>query len=165
VSAETREARARELCRDEARRPFDLERGPILRVLLIRLDPIDHVILLNMHHIVCDQWSFRVLGHELIALYDAHCAGQPLRLPPLRLQFADFASWQREWLSGPTLDVQLAYWRRHLGGPLPVLDLPADRPRPATPTYEGGWERRRLTSTLVTAVEALSRQEQASVFM
>lgn len=165
LPAGSREARARELCREEARRPFDLERGPVLRALLLRLDPGDHVILLTMHHIVCDQWSCRVLGNELLSLYDAYSTGQPSPLKPLRLQFADFASWQRQWLSGPALEVQLAYWRRHLGGTLPVLDLPADRPRPARPSYNGGSETRLLTRTLASAVEALSRQEKASVFM
>ena len=160
-----REARARELCQQEARRPFDLETGPVLRSLLMRLDQKDQVLLLSMHHIVCDQWSFRVLGRELISLYDSHCSGRPSSLESLPIQFGDFASWQRQWLVGPVLDAQLAYWRRHLAGTLPVLELPADRTRPATPSYEGGLETRHLASGLMVEVEALSRQEQASVFM
>ncbi|HYB44046.1 MAG TPA: amino acid adenylation domain-containing protein [Candidatus Methylomirabilis sp.] len=160
-----REARARALCREEASRPFDLVRGPVLRALLLRLDRDEHVLLLAMHHIVCDQWSFRVLGRELISLYAAHCAGQPSPLEPLRIQFADFASWQRQWLAGPVLETQLAYWRGHLGDTLSALELPADRPRPASPSYEGGWETRRLGPDLVAAVESLSRQERASAFM
>ncbi len=160
-----REARAREILRAEGRQPFDLARGPVARALLLRLHATDHVVLLNMHHIVCDQWSFGVLGRELMALYNAHRSGEAPSLPALPIQFADFAGWQREWLSGPVLQAQLAYWRRHLGGTLPVLELPTDRPRPATPSYQGGREARRLGLTLVAAVEALSRQEQASVFM
>ena len=118
-----------------------------------------------MHHIVCDQWSFGVLGRELMAFYNAHLAGLSPPLPPLPIQFADFASWQRQWLSGPVLHAQLAYWRRHLGGALPALELPTDRARPAAPSYEGRRETLRLTSALVAAVEALGRQENASVFM
>jgi amino acid adenylation domain-containing protein len=160
-----RKDRARDILRTEARRPFDLTQGPVARAHLIRLDTADHVFLLNMHHIVCDNWSFGVLWRELMALYDAHVAGQPARLPPMPIQFADFACWQREWLSQPVLDAQLVYWDRHLGGTLPVLDLPTDRPRPTTPSYEGRSETRRLPRALVSAVEALSRQERASVFM
>jgi amino acid adenylation domain-containing protein len=161
----TREARARELCHEEGRRPFDLERGPVLRALLLRLDRKDHVILLTLHHITCDQWSFRVLARELISLYEAHCANHPSSLRSLPIQFGDFAAWQRRWLAGPVLEAQLAYWRRQLAGTLPALELPADRTRPATPSYEGGWETRRLESGLMAAVEMLGRQERASVFM
>ena len=164
-SKTSREARARDLLREEARRPFDLSRGPMVRAFLLRFSATDHVFLLNMHHIVCDQWSFGVLGRELMALYNAHLLGLSSPLPPLSLQFADFASWQRQWLSGPVLDAQLAYWRRHLGGALPVLELPTDRARPAAPSYEGRRETRRLAPALVAAVEALGRQEHASVSM
>jgi amino acid adenylation domain-containing protein len=161
----SREVRAREIVGQEARRPFDLARGPVVRAVLLRLDADDHVLLLNVHHIACDQWSFGVLGRELMTLYNAHLAGRPSPLPPLAIQFADFASWQRQWLSGPVLDAQLAYWCRHLGGSLPVLELPTDRRRPAAPSYEGQEETRQLGPALVAAVETLSRQEQASVFM
>ena len=164
-SGTLREARARDVLREEARRPFDLTRGPMVRALLLRFSATDHVFLLNMHHIVCDQWSFGVLGRELMAFYNAHLLGLSSPLPPLSIQFADFASWQRQWLSGPVLDAQLAYWRRHLGGSLPVLELPTDRARPAAPSYEGRRETRRLAPALVAAVEALSRQEHASVSM
>jgi amino acid adenylation domain-containing protein len=165
MAAHTRQARARAICRTESRRPFDLARGPLLRVLMLRLGEGDHIVLLNMHHIVCDQWSFGVLGRELIALYEAHCAGRPSPLEPLGLQFGDFAAWQREWLSGGVLQAHLAFWRRHLGGHLPVLALPSDRTRPAIPSHEGGCETRRVAPALRSAVEAFSRREQTSVFM
>jgi amino acid adenylation domain-containing protein len=160
-----RKARARDILRTEARRPFDLTQGPVARAHLIRLDAADQVFMLNLHHIVCDNWSFGILWRELITLYDAYLAGQPSLLAPPAIQSADFAIWQREWLSQPVLDAQLAHWRRHLGSTPPVLDLPTDRPRPATPSYEGRRETRRLSHTLVAAVDALSRQERASVFM
>ncbi len=163
--AASREARARDILREESRRSFDLIRGPVFRMLVVRLAAADHILLLNMHHIVTDHWSFGVLSRELISLYSAHCAGEPPSLSSLPIQFADYAAWQREWLTGPVLADQLAYWRRHLGGALPILELPADRTRPAAPSYEGGWEARRLASTLVTAVETLSHQEHATVFM
>jgi amino acid adenylation domain-containing protein len=164
-SKTSRKARARDIFRGEGRRPFDLSRGPMVRALLLRFSATDHVFLLNMHHIVCDQWSFGVLGRELMALYNAHLLGLSSPLLPLSIQFADFAAWQRQWLSGPVLDAQLAYWRRHLGGALPVLELPTDRARPAAPSYEGRRETRRLRPALVAAVEALGRQEHASVSM
>jgi amino acid adenylation domain-containing protein len=163
--AAAHEARARAILQAEARRPFDLAGGPVVRALLLRLGAEDHVLLLNMHHIVCDQWSFGVLGQELTALYNAHFAGRPSPLPPLPIQFGDYASWQRRWLSEPVLEAQLGFWRRHLGGTLPVLELPTDRSRPAAPTYQGRLETRRLGFALVAGVESLSRREQASVFM
>ncbi len=161
----SRAVRTREILRREARRPFDLARGPVVRATLLRLDAADHVLLLAMHHIVCDQWSFGVLGREVMALYNAHLSGRPSPLPPLAIQFADFAAWQRQWLTGSVLEAQLAYWRRHLGGTVPLLELPADRRRPATPSYSGRRETRRLEPALASAIDALSRAEQASVFM
>ena len=160
-----REARTRALCREEARRPFDLTTGPVFRPTLLRLGPADHVLLLTLHHIVCDVWSFGVLGRELFGIYAAYTSREASPFPPLRAQFADFAAWQRRWLSGAVLDAQLNFWRRHLGGTLPMLDLPTDRPRPAIPSYEGGWQTRRLSPDVVAAIKDVCREEQASVFM
>src|SRR5712691_3463503 len=109
---------------------FDLAGGPLVRGLLVRLSADRHVVLLAMHHVVSDEWSGRILRREVSALYEALLDGRPDPLPPLAVQYADFAVWQREHLAGAVLDGQLEYWREQLAG-LPELDLPVDRPRPA----------------------------------
>ncbi|MGC5568994.1 condensation domain-containing protein, partial [Streptomyces sp. FR-108] len=103
--------------------PFDLATGPLVRATLFRLAPDEHVLALAMHHVVFDEWSDRIFHRELMALYEAFRAGEPDPLPPLPVQYADFAVWQREWLTGELLDSQLAYWRAQLQG-APTLDLP-----------------------------------------
>src|SRR5215207_82440 len=111
LGAELREAEARRLAAEEARRPFDLAAGPLLRVQLLRLADDEHVALLTMHHIVSDGWSMGVLVREVAALYEAFAAGRPSPLAELPVQYADYAAWQRERLQGEVLDRQLAYWR------------------------------------------------------
>ncbi|RPH53474.1 non-ribosomal peptide synthetase, partial [bacterium] len=147
----------RTLGRDEARRPFDLQRGPLLRGLLARLGREDHALLLHLHHVVSDGWSMGVLRRELSALYEAFADGRPSPLPELPIQYADFAVWQRRWLSGEALERQLAFWRRQLGGAPPVLDLPFDRPRPAVETFRGGIAEFSLPDALVRRLRALGR--------
>ena len=134
-------AAARRLIHDEARRPFDLGTGPLLRVFLLRLDGKTHTLLLAAHHILADGWSFGVLGQELAALYRAALAGRPSPLPALPIQYADFAVWQRSWLRGPALDSLLDGWRRRLAGHPGVIELPADRPRPPIQSFRGAIER------------------------
>jgi amino acid adenylation domain-containing protein len=148
----------------EVRRPFDLARGPLLRVALIRLAEQDNVIVLTMHHIVSDGWSMGVLFAELVRLYDAFSRGEPSPLPELRVQYADFASWQREWLTGPVLEEQLAYWRNQLMGAKP-LALPTDRPRPRIHLFRGATCPFRMPSTLTASLKELSRKEDATLFM
>jgi amino acid adenylation domain-containing protein len=131
-------AAARHLAAEEAARPFDLEQGPLLRAALLRLGPAGHALLLTLHHIVSDGWSMGVLVREIAALYGAALAGRPSPLPELPIQYADFAAWQRGWLTGDELERQLSYWRQRLAGAPASLDLPYDRPRPATPTHHGG---------------------------
>jgi amino acid adenylation domain-containing protein len=160
-----REDRVRELAAEEAARPFDLARGPLLRVTLIRLGPEAHVLLATTHHIVSDAWSMGIFVRELTTLYGAFVAGQPSPLPALRWQYADYARWQRGPRQAEVLDGQLAYWTRTLGGELPVLDLPADRPRPAIRTFAGAIERFALPAPLTVAVHDLARREQATPFM
>ncbi len=122
-------AEAIQLASDEAQKPFDLARGPLLRATLLRFADAEHVLLLTMHHIVSDGWSMGVLFEELSALYSTFAAGRPSALPELPVQYADYAAWQREWLQGDVLEEQLAFWRRQLAD-LPSVDLPSDRPRP-----------------------------------
>src|SRR5215218_9094181 len=160
-----REAEARRLAREEARRPFDLERGPLFRAKLLRLGEEEHVLLLTTHHIVSDGWSMGVVRRELKAHYEAFSEGKPSPLAELPIQYADYAIWQREWLSGDVLERQLAYWKDHLAGAPPLLELPTDRPRPAEQTYRGARLPAVLNSELADALRTLSRREGVTVFM
>ncbi|ERV15705.1 condensation domain-containing protein, partial [Pseudomonas aeruginosa] len=110
-------------------RPFDLERGPLLRVSLLRLAEDDHVLVLVQHHIVSDGWSMQVMVEELVQLYAAYSRGLEVALPALPIQYADYALWQRSWMEAGEKERQLAYWTGLLGGEQPVLELPFDRPR------------------------------------
>jgi non-ribosomal peptide synthetase component F len=124
-----RESEALRVARAEANRPFDLRTGPVFRAVLVRLAADDHVLLLTAHHIAIDGWSIGILMRELTEAYNAFVAGEAPTLPELPIQYADYALWQRDALSGPALEGQIAYWREHLRGPLPRLELPLDRPR------------------------------------
>jgi hypothetical protein len=160
-----REAEAVRLITDEARKPFNLTRGPLLRALLLRLDDEQHVALLAMHHIVSDGWSMGVLVRELGLLYSAYVAGQSSPLPDLSLQYADFTTWQRERLRGDRLDELLAYWKKQLGGELPVLELPVDRPRGVTPSFKGAVQSFAISPARSELLENLGKQEGATMFM
>ena len=160
-----REAEALRLAQESARRPFDLERGPLLRALLVRLGAEEHLLVLTLHHIVCDAWSLGVLLRELGALYEAYREGLGSPLGELPIQYADFALWQRERLTGELLDRELGYWRGQLGGELPVLALPTDRPRPAVQGHRGGRRALLLPELLTEKLKTLGRQEGATLFM
>lgn len=162
---EARLAEAQRLASIEARQPFDLATGPLLRATLLRLAPQEHVLLLTRHHIVSDAWSFDIFMRELSTLYAAFCAGQPSPLAALPLQYADFAHWQRQWLRGDTLATQLAYWQQQLSGELPVLDLPTDRPRPAIQALQGAIQTFILAPELRRHLHALSQREGVTLFM
>jgi amino acid adenylation domain-containing protein/non-ribosomal peptide synthase protein (TIGR01720 family) len=149
----------------EARRPFDLERGPVLRTVLFRLGSDEHVLLLVLHHIAADGWSADLFLRELGALYGAFSQGSPSPLPELPVQYADYACWQREWLRGEVLEGQLDYWKRQLAGAPPILELPSDRPRPPVQTYRGGRCEQALKPALVDRLRALARRRQVSLFM
>ncbi|HEV7515809.1 MAG TPA: condensation domain-containing protein, partial [Thermoanaerobaculia bacterium] len=140
LPADPRAALADTLATAAARRPFDLAAGPLLRTTLLRLSPEDHLVLWNVHHIVADGWSLGVFLRELGALYGALREGRPAALPALPVQYADFALWQREWLSGPALEARLARSRERLAGAPTVLDLPTDRPRPPARRLRGAQE-------------------------
>src|SRR6185295_12029024 len=128
---------AERLLRAQVRAPFDLERGSLWRLCLLRLSPEDHAVVLAMHHIVSDGWSMGILVRELGALYDAFSRGEASPLTALPIQYADYAVWQRAELVGPALEERLAWWRGVLGGELPVLELPLDRPRPPFQRFRG----------------------------
>ncbi|HSF41209.1 MAG TPA: amino acid adenylation domain-containing protein, partial [Thermoanaerobaculia bacterium] len=160
-----RAAEAERIAAAEARRPFDLERGPVLRLALLRLGEGEHTLLALMHHIVSDDWSVWVFVSELSALYAAFARGLPSPLPELPVGYGDFALWQRRWLEGEALDGQLAWWRERLRTPLPILDLPADHPRPAVRSLRGARLRRHLPADLIEGVGALGRAADASLFI
>ncbi|HET6230447.1 MAG TPA: amino acid adenylation domain-containing protein, partial [Longimicrobiaceae bacterium] len=160
-----REAEVHRRASEEATRPFDLAAGPLFRASLLRLGEREHVLLLAMHHVVSDGWSMGVFVRELTALYEAFGAGRPSPLPPLAVQYPDFAAWQREHLSGAALDEQLAYWRGALAGAPALLELPTDRPRPATQTFPGAIYRFGLPASLQAAVGDVARREGATPFM
>ena len=162
-----RTAAVRTLLNEDAQRPFDLARGPLLRGTLLRLAGEEHVALFTMHHIAADGWSIGLLVRELSALYRAGLAGADLAaaLPELPIQYADFAVWQRGWLQGEVLERQLAYWRERLAGAPPLLELPTDRPRPPLQTYRGGRRVRQLPAALAADLAALLRRSNATLFM
>ncbi|QAT84764.1 non-ribosomal peptide synthase [Corallococcus coralloides] len=160
-----REAEALRLAQEEAQRPFDLETGPLLRVGLLRLSEREHLLLLTMHHIISDGWSLEVLVREAVTFYAARLSGAPAALAPLPVQYADFAAWQRGWLQGDVLRTQLDYWKERLGGTLPVLQLPTDRPRPAALTQRGATHSFLLPAATQRKLEALCAQEGVTLFM
>jgi len=159
-----REAAGQRSAQEEAAQPFDLERGPLFRARLLRLGAAEHWLLLTMHHIVTDGWSSGVLRRELSVLYEAFGKGRPSPLPELRVQYADYAVWQREWLQGEVLEAQLSYWKEALKD-LSVLDLPTDRPRPAVASYRGERSRFELEEDLTRRLKDLGRREGATLFM
>jgi amino acid adenylation domain-containing protein len=159
------EERLRQMICDEAAIPFDLGRAPLVRARLIALAADHHVLLLTMHHIVSDGWSTRVLMRELGPLYRAALDGRPDPMPPLAIQYADFAAWQRRFLSAEALAEQGAYWRRALAGAPALLELPADRPRPAQQDYAGAFAALELDETLTAALRALALRHGVTLFM
>jgi amino acid adenylation domain-containing protein len=160
-----REKDLRGIVEEEARSPFDLARGPLLRTKLLRLAEQDHVLLLTVHHIVFDGWSVEVFDQELAALYEAYHEGRPSPLPALPIQYADFAVWQRAWLSGKIVEEQLSYWRQRLKGAPAVLELPASRSRPPVQSTRGGTETILIARELAQSIRALGQREGATLFM
>ncbi len=160
-----RPGEARRIAEAEGARPFDLERGPLLRALLLRLADEDHVALWGTHHIAADGWSLSaVFVPELTRLYTAFVQGLPSPLPEPPVQYADYAVWQRDWLRGEVLAEQLGYWRRQLAGLAP-LELPADRPRPPAPSGRGGSRPWELAAGSVERLGRLARAGDATLFM
>lgn len=153
------------LIAEESGYSFDLTRGPLLRAVLLQLDAQDHVLVLNMHHIVSDGWSIGILLRELTAFYKGFVNGERATLPELPIQYADFSVWQRQWLESPALESQLSYWKRQLEGAPPVLELPADRQRPPVQTYDGERQSFALSEALTSDLRGLSEREGVTVFM
>ncbi|HEX8244848.1 MAG TPA: condensation domain-containing protein, partial [Longimicrobium sp.] len=150
---------------EEADAPFDLARGPLIRGRLIRLADDDHVLLITMHHVVSDGWSMGVFTRELGALYAAFRAGEPDPLPPLPVQYADYAAWQRKWVDGEVLKAQAEYWKETLAGAPELLELPTDHPRPARQDFSGGVVGIVLDAELTAGLKALGARHGATLFM
>ncbi|MDZ7319565.1 MAG: amino acid adenylation domain-containing protein, partial [candidate division KSB1 bacterium] len=168
LAVEEREAEAIRLAKLEARTPFNLTTGPLVRIKLIKLDERDHLVLFTMHHIISDGWSVGVLIREISILYNAFINNQPVPLPELPIQYADFAVWQQEYLTGEVLEKQLDYWKNQLNGrygKLQILELPSDRPRPAIQTSNGDTVEVTFPGKLIDQLKVLSSQEGATFFM
>ncbi|MGK8893959.1 non-ribosomal peptide synthase/polyketide synthase [Burkholderia gladioli] len=165
LEREAREARIAELTAEEARTPFDLARGPLARATLLRAGDTEHIALLTLHHTVADGWSIGVLVQELGALYGAFVQGRPSPLPPLELQYADFAAWQRKWQAEGVLQRQLDYWRGALAGAPALLPFPTDHPRAAHRAHRGAHAGFVIDAPLAAAARALGRGTQSTLFM
>lgn len=164
LPSDARDARVAELRRAEAQDPYDLERGPLVRTLLVRVADQEHLFLLGMHHIVCDGWSMGIFGRELQALYAGYVTGTVPRLPDLPIQYGDFAAWQRRWLSGERLETELAFWRSRLDGVAP-LELPLDFPRRPVQRYRGRVVNLQLGRALTDRIHAFSRRQSVTLFI
>jgi amino acid adenylation domain-containing protein len=164
LGIEDRDVKAKSIINTELNHAFDLASGALFRVTILVLSDTEHILLINMHHIICDDWSLGILIQELGTLYAAFTQNQTAPLLELPLQYADFAQWQREWLQGEVLDTQLAYWREQLNG-LSTLNLPTDKPRAAIQNYRGAAKFLELPKQLTDALEQLSQQAGVTLFM
>ncbi|AZE62385.1 non-ribosomal peptide synthetase [Pseudomonas synxantha] len=160
-----REARAQQIREDEAHTQFDLEKGPLLWVTLVRLDDEDHQLLVTLHHIIADGWSLNILIDEFSRLYAAAVQGQNLDLPPLTLHYADYGSWQRQWLAEGEGQRQLAYWKTQLGEEHPALDLATDHPRSAQHRHSASRHSVRLDARLSAAIRQTAQTHESTPFM
>jgi hypothetical protein len=165
MPASTRAAEASRLAMREAQTPFDLAQPPLVRFCLLRIDANAAMLLYTMHHIVSDGWSLGVLMHELAELYEAYAAGRRSPLPPLPMQYGDYAEWQRQWLQGENLQRHLSYWRRQLDGAPALAELPSDRPRPAVQTFRGAWCNFHVPAEACEGLRALSRRVGVTLYM
>lgn len=150
---------------EEAHHPFDLSREPLFKTKLLRLGSEDHILLLTLHHIICDGWSNGVLVREIGEIYDAYTKDLPSPHCELPVQYADFASWQHEWLKSDGFDEQQEYWKRQLGSELPTLDIPTDYPRNKNRTSYGAIESLLLPQSLTRAIKTLGQREDVTPFM
>jgi amino acid adenylation domain-containing protein len=160
-----RQAEVHKLLSEQSQKPFDLSKGPLLRLLLVQLSKYEHVLLMTMHHIISDNWSIGVLIREMTELYDAFCHGKPPHLPQLQIQYTDYASWQRQWLKGKILKDRLEFWKKNLEGAAPLLGIPSDKPRPAVQSNRGSLKAFTLPGNILQSLKAFGHEEGASLFM
>ena len=154
-----------QFAREESTKPFDLQNGPLLRAFLVALDERRHVLLLTLHHMVCDAWSLGIFLREVAALYEGFASGQPSPLNDLTIQYADYALWEKDWLQGERMQKQLDYWQRQLAAAPAVLSLPADRSRPPIQTYRGQNITFTIPNNVLEQVKNLSRAAGTTLFM
>lgn len=154
-----------DLLRQEARHPFNLAAGPLMRARLFRLAPEDHVLIITVHHIVADGWSQNILQRELWTAYESFKDDQEPALAPLSIQYADFSAWQRDWLESDDAADHVAYWSKQLSGPLPVTNFPTDHPSNRNSSAAGGWDSLQFSSELIQALKRLSSDHQITTFM
>ena len=162
---DTRRVEARRLAMAHGLAPFDLATGPLIACLLVRVSDDEHLLSLCMHHIASDGWSLSVAAKEVSVVYDAFVAGQPSPLPPLELQYIDFAAWQREQMNSGLLVQQLGFWQRELAGTPVLLELPTDRPRPVVQTYRGTRRKHRMDAVQLAALKVFSRANDVTLYM
>ncbi len=160
-----RQPRAVQLAGELGRQGFDLCRLPLLRACLFKLDDLSHILGVTLHHIISDGWSMGLIVKELASLYNAFVEGRQPLLDPLPIQYGDYAVWQRQWLCGQLLDRQLCYWKQQLAGPLPVLQMPTDRPRPPSQSFKGSSVPLRLKPELTLQLKAMARREGVTLYM
>jgi len=153
------------LINEDAQRPFDLENGPLFRATLLHTAHESHILLVNMHHIISDGWSLNVLIREFTTLYEAFLQNKSSPLPPLPIQYVDFAHWQRQWLKGEVLEKQLNYWKQQLAGTPALLELPTDHPRPPVQSFQGSSLPISLSPELTTQLKQISQQTGTTLFM
>lgn len=153
-----------QLAKEEARRPFRLDKSPLMRITLVKVRDQEHVLLITMHHIISDGWSLGVLMREFAAYYLRSVGDDSVILPPLAIQYADYANWQRRWYSGEALNRALDYWKTKLEGRKPTLALPTDRPRPAAQSYRGTTYRMALSLSLTESLKTLSHRSNTTLF-
>ena len=165
LEAGEREEQAKKILAEEGSKAFDLTQAPLLRGVLVRMEEREHVLGLTLHHIICDDWSLRILMSELGKLYEAYGKGEESPLPELGMQYGEYALEQREGLLGGGLEQQMEYWKEQLKGMPQVLDLPTDQVRPVRQSFRGRTEQRSLSSDLVEGVNAVGKGERASLFM
>ena len=165
LSAQQQTEEIREMVKSLASQPFDLAVGPLVQFTLLQLSNQEYVLVLKMHHIIYDGWSLNIFKRELSQLYAAFAQGLPNPLPELSIQYADFAIWQRQWLTGEVLERQLNYWQQQLADASVVLELPTDKPRPPVQSFRGEVERFQLDGNLTQRLKQLSQKSEATLFM
>ena len=165
VPESDRDNEVQRLAQAQIRKPFDLTSGPMLRASLIKTGQAEWVFVLTIHHIAGDAWTLSILFKELGVLYAAFAQGNPSPLPDLKIQFVDFAVWQRSWLQGEVMEKHLSYWKRQLAGAPAILELPTDKPRPAEQTFRGERLRFDLSPELTGSLKAMSKREGVTLFM
>jgi amino acid adenylation domain-containing protein len=159
------ETETQRIITEESCTPFDLEKGPLVRAVLLRMSHVEHIFLCLIHHIVSDGWSMGIFHRELSTFYEAFSNGKPSPFEELPVQYADFSVWQRKWLQGEVLEKQLSYWKHQLENAPPMLELPTDRPRPVIQTFRGASEGYTISDPLAHELRNLSRHNRVTLFM